>query len=70
MPLDAVFGILFAIGCLWFAIGTSELSHEIWQDIKELGFLKATGYLILACAGVFTFIAVTWALAFLMDCGV
>lgn len=62
MPLNAVFGIAFAITCLWFAIGTSELSHEIWQDIKQMGFIKAFGYFLFGCLIVATFIASFWAL--------
>lgn len=68
--MQALIGISIALFLFWLAIGDSDMTAEIWQDVKEMGFLKATGYLILACAGVFTFIAVTWALAFLMDCGV
>lgn len=60
---------IFIVG--WTVIlSSSDMTEELWQDVKSLGFLKATGYLILACLAVASFVVTFWALAFLMDCGV
>lgn len=60
---------VFIVG--WMVVfSTSDMTEELWQDVKSLGFFKATGYLILVCMVVFTFVVTFWALAFLMDCGV
>ena len=60
---------VFIVG--WMVVfSTSDMTEELWQDVKSLDFFKANGYLILVCMVVFTFVVTFWALAFLMDCGV